>query len=323
MGRGSRTSTPTISSASLRGGDDTTGLSGWQDRPLPGRGDLRQADWDAPRDAHASSEAARHPDWNEDRALCDQQAAVAVLLDGMGGMAGGERAAENANGAFALQLPHLPGRCDVEGRRRWLYDSLALAAAVNTEDRLLHVHLANMQTTVVAACLADTPTGATMLLEASAGDSRAYRFPASGGVEQLTSDDDLIANKQRLGVYTAQQAGDARELLDSVVDPDAREDATVDLLFKQRNSVTASLDENEGFSVRPHPVKAGDLIVLCSDGVHDNLARAEIEQIVAERRAHGPQAVSEALRAAARARADDSAHVRAKDDDITVVCLAV
>jgi protein phosphatase len=71
------------------------------------------------------------------------------------------------------------------------------------------------------------------------------------------------------------------------------------------------------------PVSAGDRLIVCSDGVHDNLAAPEIDDIVAAHRHASDDELARALCAAARERADDRAHLRAKDDDITAAVLPV
>ena len=125
-------------------------------------------------------------------------------------------------------------------------------------------------------------------------------------------------------MYPPAQREAIREVLDTVTDHEtlvARPQASV--AFARRQIVIGSVMSGNDPQVLRHRVTPGDLLIACSDGVHDNLARAEISALIAEHREHGPQAVADALAAAARERSLNALHVRAKDDDITCVALPV
>jgi serine/threonine protein phosphatase PrpC len=92
-------------------------------------------------------------------------------------------------------------------------------------------------------------------------------------------------------------------------------------MFKKRNIVSADL---AGLESAPMTVRAdarrGDLILVMSDGVHDNLTHQEIEMVCAA--STDPDTLGKRLAAAAWTRARSN-HLRAKDDDITAAVLAV
>jgi len=70
-------------------------------------------------------------------------------------------------------------------------------------------------------------------------------------------------------------------------------------------------------TVREHELEPGDLILVISDGVHDNLAHQEMQSVVADCAGQGPQTLSTALVARAHRRSQDSEHLRSKDDDVS------
>ena len=315
MGRGTRNAT-LDTPASLRGAPARR-IGDWQELAWPDRGEIREADERAPRHIHSSSPSSQHPDWNEDRALCDTRRGVAVVFDGMGGQAGGERASEAAIAAAALNLPALPGREDLTGRLLWMEDTVAFAKALITDDGILHPHYANQDATAAAVCLTDSEEG-PVAVTMSAGDSRVYRLRPDGGVQQLTVDQDYLGKNPA----DNPQVVKIRELLDSISTQEEVDalDPVASLAWHKRHRVTGSVTLNKQPRVDVHSVAPGDRLLVCSDGVHDNLTRQEIAQIAAQ--ADTPEALVEAVRQAAEARAA-SDHVRAKPDDITVVALAV
>jgi protein phosphatase len=265
------------------------------------------ADDAAPRRDAATLCAARHPDVNEDRVLCDPRNGVAAVFDGIGGQAGGELAARAACGAMAMALDHLPPREDLEARRRWLATSIESGHAAITLSKRLHGDFAGQGTTVIAAVLAQDK-----VLTTCVGDSRAYRVRHG----QL----DLIADEHEDTVPRPAMA----DALDRVSSPEDFESAPKDLpwAFTYRNIVSAELGSDVVKpTVREHHVSPGDLIVLVSDGVHDNLAHQEIEAVVSECSGRPPQTLATALVARAHQRSADRGHLRSKDDDVSCAVL--
>jgi serine/threonine protein phosphatase PrpC len=242
------------------------------------------ADDAAPRRDAATLCAARHPDVNEDRVLCDPVEGVAAVFDGIGGQAGGELAARAACGAMAMALNHLPQRDDVDGRRRWLAGAVESGHAAISLSKRLHGDF----------------------------DSRAYRVH-DGQLE-------LIADEHEDTVPRPAMA----DALDRVASAEDFEGAPKDLpwAFTYRNIVSAELgsDVVKQTDREPH-VAPGDLILLVSDGVHDNLAHQEIEAVLADCAGRPPQALASALVARAHGRSQERGHLRSKDDDVTCAVL--
>ena len=269
--------------------------------------ELIAADESAPRRDAATLCAARHPDTNEDRVLCDPAMGVAAVFDGVGGEAGGELAARAACGAMAMALDYLPPCDDLEGRRSWLASAIRAGHAAISMSKRLNGDFAGQGTTVVAAVLTTD-----RVLTTCVGDSRAYRV-RDGRLE-------LIADEHEDTVPRPAMA-DALDRIQSVQD---FEDGPKDLswAFSYRNIISAELGSSDTRpTIREHPLEPGDVIIVVSDGVHDNLAHQEIEEVLAEWAGGSPQALATTLVARAHGRSQDRTHVRSKDDDVSCAVL--
>lgn len=269
--------------------------------------ELIACDEDAPRRDAATLCASRHPDTNEDRVLCDPTKGVAAVFDGVGGEAGGELAARAACGAMAMALDHLPAREDIEGRRRWLATAVQSGHAAINMSKRLHGDYADQGTTAIAAVLTSHK-----VLTTCVGDSRAYRV-RRGTLE-------LIADEHEDTVPRPAMA----DALDRVSSPEDLEGASNDLswAFTYRNIIAAELGSDAVQpTVREHHLARGDLILVLSDGVHDNLAHQEMESVIADCAGRAPQALATALVARAHQRSQDRGHLRSKDDDVSCAVL--
>lgn len=268
--------------------------------------ELIKADEGAPRRGCATVCAARHPDRNEDRVLCAPDHGVAAIFDGIGGAAGGELASRAACGAMAINLARLPRHEDLHGRRRWLAAALKSAQDAIALSRRLHEDSGSQGTTALAAVLA-----ANKILTACVGDSRGYRVRA-GTLE-------LLADEHEDTIPRPPMA----DALDRITCAEDLECAPKDLqwAFTHRNILSAALGDDLRAVVREHDVAAGDLIVLTSDGVHDNLTPVEIEAVIARRLGEDPQIIADALVGHAQQRSQDRNHFRSKDDDISCAVL--
>jgi protein phosphatase len=113
-------------------------------------------------------------------------------------------------------------------------------------------------TLVVAALLADV-AGPRWLL-ASVGDSRIYRV-AGGATEQMTDDHSVVQELLDSGEIS---------LAEAAVHPD-------------RHVITRAIGIGRDLLVdyQVHPVREGDRLVLCSDGVHGALSDAQFASLAA------------------------------------------
>jgi protein phosphatase len=177
---------------------------------------------------------------------------VFIVADGMGGHAGGETASRLVVETVQELFPGAEG--PVETRLRACIDA---ANRKVYETQLRDARLAGMGTTGVA--LAVGPDGACI---ANVGDSRAYRL-RDGRLTQLTDDHSVVAELQRRGFITAEQA----------------------LTHPRRNEVMRSLGTEARVDVDVDPVEVApdDLFLLCSDGLCGVVPEAEIQELLALR----------------------------------------
>ena len=190
---------------------------------------------------------------NEDRAGAlrmhtgDSDTALAVVMDGMGGYAGGELAAREACATFLSRVV----RSAVENAtpdcpfspEAWLQEAL-LDAGDSVVLRLRRTRPCNLQAgaTLCAALVHD---GALYVI--NVGDSRAYVL-RDGEARQLTRDDSYVQDLVDEGVLTPEEA----------VSHECANQITKAVCATDR-----LLDEQ----VSKHVLKPGDLVLVCSDGL--------------------------------------------------------
>jgi protein phosphatase len=175
---------------------------------------------------------------NEDALFASPR--LAAVADGVGGATAGEVASRAAIHA----LVHLD-KCRLDGA---LEDALA-GAVVTGNDRIgfmveCRPQLAGMSTTLTAVALGDE-----RYVLANVGDSRTYLL-RDGGLTRLTRDDSYVQMLLDSGALTADEARH----------------------HPQRSLVLEALDgdpERRAPPVTTAPARAGDRLLLCSDGLSD------------------------------------------------------
>jgi protein phosphatase len=192
---------------------------------------------------------------NEDAVQIDPQHGIVVLADGMGGYNAGEVASAMAIEQVCTQLAQwlqdIPASTVTPGEL-WR----AMEICVDNANRVIfdaaHTNraYAGMGTTLVMA----VPHGSTLLL-GHVGDSRAYRWRA-GTLVQLTSDHSVLQEQIAAGLLTPQDAVNST----------------------YGNLVTRALgvEDTVQLEVQEVPVDAGDIFLLCSDGLTDMVSDDEL-----------------------------------------------
>jgi PPM family protein phosphatase len=197
-----------------------------------------------------------------------------AIADGMGGARAGEIASALAAGA----LSEAAGQGGGEERVKQL---------VQEANRRVHERASNdpstsgMGTTMTVALV--EPGGEITF--GHVGDSRAYVL-RDDRLEQLTDDHSLVAELVRRGELSARDAE----------------------IHPQRSVITRALGTDpdvdvDAFTIRP---QAGDVYLLCSDGLSDMVAAAEIEQILRSDRSDLDTAARSLVRAANRGGGEDN-----------------
>jgi len=251
------------------------------------------------------------------------------VFDGVGGSAAGEIASQTAARAIYLgwkdtrkQMQKGPSTqgsladCD-NSNLSDLLRTLTLDAdeLVRTEGAK-RAGTDDLATTIALAVLCRQPDQKHhTMVYAHVGDSRIYLLREQEPLKRLTSDDGLLA---RLVENQIVKDEDAHR-----IDQAMRADQLSDMefsYFRLRGGITQALGgplpptvHIDQISVQP-----GDRILLCTDGIHDNLTDDEIEAILktSPRTTVARVLVEQAL---IRSRQERSVTLRAKPDDMSAV----
>lgn len=196
---------------------------------------------------------------NEDCVYLDAQQRFGVLADGMGGAAAGEIASALAVETFRARLSGLGATAFTD--EHLLSDALHQAME-DAHARILayvqdHPRCKGMGSTLVAVVVV-----LKQVLVVHAGDSRLYRC-RGGELTQLTRDHSLVQQQFEQGLITADERKTSRH----------------------KNIITHALGVDLGVDIAcaRFDVQAGDQFLLCSDGLNDMVADAEIAQILQDR----------------------------------------
>lgn len=226
--------------------------------PVGQSGDLQVNDSDGLVPA-AITDTGCERDLNEDRyAVVESDSGVAwIVCDGMGGVTGGELAAQIAIDAIKRDLENQAGR----------RPDVALKNAILEANRIIVLRrqnpaFAGMGTTIVSAMF----RGAEIAV-AHVGDSRAYLI-RDGAIQQLTVDHTFVQELVDKGQIKADDA----------------------LSHPQAHILTRCIGSEPGLEVvvqrywiwpcEQH--EAADFLVLCSDGLYSLVSEAELATIISQ-----------------------------------------
>lgn len=165
--------------------------------------------------------------------------------------------------------------------------------------------------TTLALCVLSFYQGQAYTSVAHVGDSRAYLARLGQPLRRLTIDHGYFRFAVRRKLLTEE---DARRIEQVEHYEDlSREDQAH---FERRHQITCAVGWSDfpAIPVSSHPLFPGDQIILCTDGLHDNLTDQEIEDLV---QTTGQAAALRLVSAAAQR--SQQAHVRAKRDDISAI----
>jgi serine/threonine protein phosphatase PrpC len=208
-----------------------------------------------------------------------------AIADGMGGHAGGEVAARDAIEALQRAFRADPS---LEGLRHAVFEA---NTAVWRHSQQAN-DLRGMGTTLTALALVPDEQGEDVLALANVGDSRAYLY-TDGGVAQVTADHSLAEEKVRHGELTEAEAA----------------------VHPHRHILTRALGiapdvEVDVWALR---LRTGDRVLLCSDGLSNEVSTEDIGRVLAT--VLDPTAAAQAL--------VTEANEHGGSDNITVVVVDV
>lgn len=271
----------------------------------------------------------RHPQRNEDSILVDPASGLLAVFDGVGGSAAGEIASQIAAHATRMRWQEFRSqqsrsrydRRPLENCEKIDFSALLqqMLEYADEQVRTEGAHLAgttDLATTVALATLCRAGDHLRMFY-AHVGDSRVYLLPEQGSLCRLTVDDGLLGRlveNQMMGEEDARRIDQAM-LVDELSDLELS-------YFRHRGGITQAL----GGPLHPNIhldttlIELGDRVLLCTDGIHDNLTDSEIEHILrgTSRDLAARSLVDQAL---LRSRQERHTTLRAKPDDMSAVVL--
>lgn len=179
----------------------------------------------------------------------------AVVCDGMGGAFGGAIASALACKTIEQRLNEvLCGAGDEEAVHSAVLEAIELANRAVYDKSVGSVAARGMGTTVAAVAVAGE-----MAHIAHVGDSRVYRL-RRGKLQQLTTDHSMVQELVENGSITPEEARN----------------------HPRKNLITRALgiEPSVEASYRVEPVVAGDVFLLCSDGLTSGVRDEEITDIL-------------------------------------------
>ncbi|HOC17993.1 MAG TPA: protein phosphatase 2C domain-containing protein [Vicinamibacterales bacterium] len=206
--------------------------------------------------AAAASDVGLRRENNEDRYTCDPASGLFVVVDGVGGHAAGEHAAETALRMLRTRLSRETGSPGDRLRE-------AITLANNEVHRLAGSDpaLEGMACVLTAALVADG-----RLTAGHVGDTRLYTF-ARGAARKLTHDHSPVGEREDRGEL------DER---DAMRHPRRNE------IYRDVGSAAHNPNDDEFVELVDVPFEPESAFLICSDGLSDQVSSPEIARIVYE-----------------------------------------
>jgi protein phosphatase len=213
---------------------------------------------------HALTDVGKVRASNQDALVVDEGLMLFGVADGMGGHNGGETASAGArDNLIALLAGKEPS---LDALRTGITETNAALYRQQAEDE----SLAGMGTTLSVVWMSEH-----FAYLGHVGDSRIYRL-RDGKLEQMTDDHSLVGELVRAGFLTPEQAEN----------------------HPNKNVILRAVGTEPGIDIdlAVEERKAGDLWLVCSDGLHGMVSDAKIEAILA---VNTPEAAAKLLMDAA------------------------
>ncbi|HTW66701.1 MAG TPA: protein phosphatase 2C domain-containing protein [Bryobacteraceae bacterium] len=224
---------------------------------------------------------------NQDRGYADDELGVFLVVDGLGGHAAGEKAAETAVAVISEEMAKPEG--DPVDRIRG-----AITAANNRifEEAEADPNLRGMACVLTLALICDDK-----VFVGHVGDSRLY-LTWNGSIRKITSDHSPVGEREDAGELSEAEA---------MAHPRRHE------VFRDVGSRRRSPDEEDFIEIKEFLFKPDAAILVCSDGLSDLVTSAEMLQAI-ERYEGDPAQVTGEL--------TDAANLAGGTDNITAIFVA-
>ncbi len=251
--------------------------------------------------------------------LIDALLDLVAVFDGVGGYEGGEVASRvAAHAVLATWRGRAAAARDLAGLRNLMRESVLEADRQVREAVDRQPELTGMATTAIIAKIWETADHRRILVHGHVGDSRLYILRARGSLERVTVDDGILSTHVAVGLISEEEA----LMIDQAEnwgDLDERQKR----YFYQRGLITQAIGGrgDPEVHVGQQELYPGDRVLVCSDGIHDNLTEAEITQILRKTGRNDGEALVRAARK--RSQRGLEATMRSKPDDMSAVVVDV
>ena len=212
------------------------------------------ADDHAPLAAAAASHTGLRRENNEDRHHCDPERGLFMVIDGVGGQAAGERAAEAALRQIRARLDRETGAPEEQLRE-------AITLANNEVFRLAQ---SQPEWTGMACVLTVAIVRGGRLVAGHVGDTRLYVF-RDGRVQKLTHDHSPIGEREDNG---------------EIGEREAMEHPRRNEVYRDVGYEPHSPTDERFIEIVDVPFDDESALLLCSDGLSDLVASAAVARIV-------------------------------------------
>jgi PPM family protein phosphatase len=193
---------------------------------------------------------------NEDRVFVDDSRGIFLVVDGLGGHAAGEMAAETAVHVILEHLTEGEANGDVEEKIR--------RAITEANNRIFELAQSNSEWRGMACVLTLAVAQDDRVTIGHVGDSRLY-LVWNGNLRKLTSDHSPVGEREDLGELTECEA----------MHHPRRNEVFRDVGSQLRDLHDSNFIETKSFLFRPDAA-----LLLCSDGLSDVLTSSQISSIV-------------------------------------------
>lgn len=230
--------------------------------------------------AAGASDPGRVRKNNEDRIHVDPQRGIFLVVDGVGGQAAGEKAAEVAVEMIRGRLERQTGTAEERVRE-------AIAVANN---EILRLAKTNPQWEGMACVLTLALMDDGAAVVGHVGDSRLYKL-RKGRIEKITHDHSPVGERE-----------DARELSEA----EAMRHPRRNEVYRDVGSEPHAPDDPHFIETARVSFEADSTLLLCSDGLSDMLPSAEIRRLMEQHAADPDAAVAALIEAAKHAGGKDN-----------------
>ena len=214
------------------------------------------------------SDAGRKRAENEDRFFIDAQRGIFLVVDGLGGHAAGERAAEIAVDIISRRLSRRTGASD-----KRIQEAFALASTEIFEAASRNPEWAGMACVATVALIEGD-----QVTVGHVGDSRLYLL-TPGSIEKITRDHSPVGELE-----------DSQELSEDAAMRHPRRNE----VYRDLGSEPHSPNDTDFVEIHSFALSQPATLLLCSDGLSDQVTAADIRLLI-ERHAGDPDKAARAL----------------------------